>query len=89
LQHPELVERFRKEVLKYRMIHHVSDEQHARALAECGWTVEEYEAGKLKHPHKMYGDDDDVLDHSMPLAEEEEIRNWKWYAQDIYLRVFG
>ena len=88
LQHPALVERFRKEVLKYRMIHHVSDEQHARALAECGWTVEEYEMGKLKHPHKMFGDDDE-MDHSIPLAEEEEIHNWKWYAQDIYLRVFG
>ena len=85
---PALLERFRKEVMKYRMIHHVSDEQHARALAECGWTVEEYDEGKLKKPYSIYGDDDD-MDHLFPPSEEEKIHSWKWYAQDIYLRIFG
>lgn len=85
LQKPALLEKFRKEVLKYRMIHHVDDEQHANALEECGWTVEEYEEGKLKKPYKMFGDDDD---NYFP-PQQEEIHNWKWYAQDIYLRIFG
>jgi CRP-like cAMP-binding protein len=46
LNHPlQLLKQNRKQVSKYRTIHHVDDEQHAKALAECGWTVEEYEAG--------------------------------------------
>jgi len=85
LQHPKLLERYRKEVLKYRMIHHINDEEHAHALAECGWSVEEYEAGQLKKPFKF----DDDEDHAFAHHEEEKIHNWRWYAQDVYLRVFG
>jgi len=87
LHNPALLEKFRKEVLKYRMIHHVDDEQHNKALAECGWTVEEYEEGKLKQPYKMFGDDDDNIIPFTP--QEDKIHNWKWYVQDIYLRIFG
>ena len=87
LQQPKLLERYRKEVLKYRMIHHIDDEEHANALAECGWTVEEYEEGKLKKP---YGFDDDEDDHPFAAkSETENVRDWRWYLQDIYLRFFG
>ncbi|CAB9520419.1 cNMP [Seminavis robusta] len=35
----------KKELIKYRTIHHIDDEHHRDALKECGWTVEEYEQG--------------------------------------------
>jgi len=85
LQQPKLLERYRKEVMGYRMIHHIDDEEHADALAECGWTVEEYEAGKLKKPFKYHDDEDDHLF----TQEEEDVHGWRWYLQDIRLRLLG
>jgi len=45
----------RRELNKYRMIHHIDDDVHNKALEECGWTPEEFELG-----HKI--GDTSVLD---------------------------
>lgn len=104
LQNPTYLEKFRKEVDKYRTVHHIDDQQHALALAQIGWTVEEFDTGKRVRKvntierrnvssHLLEGsefvfssddNDDDFFDKDF-----EEIRNWKWYMQDIYLRLFG
>lgn len=92
LHKQQYLQKFRNEINKYRTIHHIDDEHHAMALAECGWTVEEFEAGVKKRKavrkillidgsdHEEDGDEDDDF---------EEIRDWQWYMQDIYLRFFG
>ena len=76
LYHPEYLIDRKKELQKYRMIHHIDDEHHRMALKQCGWTPEEFEAG---FKEGLEG-----------LDEEEEIKHdLKWYAHDLYLRVFG
>jgi CRP-like cAMP-binding protein len=99
LQKPQYLEKFRKEINKYRTIHHIDDDDHAMALEQIGWTVEEFEAGKKKNKPAHHRrvilfngddlvdgseDDDDFLD-----SDFEEVRTWRWYLQDIYLRLFG
>jgi len=38
-------EQRKKELNKYRTIHHIDDEDHRESLKECGWTEEEFAAG--------------------------------------------
>lgn len=38
----------KRELLKYRTVHHIDDEHHREALKACGWTEEEFEAGHKK-----------------------------------------
>ena len=79
LLHPSLLDDRKRELEKYRMIHHIDDEMHAKALQSCGWTVEEFEAGTRKGgPLGEEDDDDDYFHH-----------DWKWYVRDVYYRVFG
>lgn len=92
LRSPQNLQRFRKEVNKYREIHHIDDEHHATALASCGWTVEEFEDGKKQKKARKtltfengYQDKDDEDDDVLI----EERRDWKGLMQDFYLRVFG
>ena len=83
LLHPRLLEARKKQLEKYRMIHHIDDEMHEWALESCGWTVEEYEAG-----HRIGGGKDDMDD----LEEDDEDdlhHDWKWYLQNFYYRMFG
>jgi hypothetical protein len=94
LYKPHFLQKFRNEIIKYRTIHHIDDEHHATALAEFGWTVEEFEAGEKqrKSARKVLlidGNDHDEDDDDDGKEEIEEIRDWKWYTQDIYLRLFG
>jgi CRP-like cAMP-binding protein len=87
----KFLQKFRHEIERYRIIHHIDDQHHAMALAQCGWTVDEFEAGQKQRKSKRtvlidaveYEDDDDDDVHY------EEIRDWKWYIQDLYLRFFG
>lgn len=46
LQYPDVFGERREELNKYRIIHQIDDEHHKLALEKCGWTVEEYKAGK-------------------------------------------
>jgi Popeye protein conserved region len=84
------LQKFRHELDRYRIIHHIDDEHHAMALAHCGWTVEEFEAGQKQRKSKRT-----VLIDSIEYEDDfddehfEEIRDWKWFVQDIYLRFFG
>ena len=68
LRHPEEVKNMSEVLMKYRMIHHIEDEDHARALARAGWTESEFKAG-----HKVnFDDEEDYVDD-----EEFEMARWK------------
>jgi hypothetical protein len=68
LRHPEDVKESMSEVLtKYRMIHHIEDEDHARALAKAGWTEKEFREGHKEH----VDDEEDYVDD-----EEFEMARW-------------
>jgi CRP-like cAMP-binding protein len=45
LTHPEYFRQRKRELDKYRIIHHIDDEHHRLALKKCGWTEEEYALG--------------------------------------------
>jgi CRP-like cAMP-binding protein len=90
LRKHKYLQKYRHELDRYRSIHHIDDEHHALALAQCGWTVEEFEAGQKQREVKRTVLLDGI-DYEDDLDGEhfEEIRDWKWYVQDIYLRFFG
>ena len=46
---PTTIAERKKELNKYRTVHHIDDEHHQEALKECGWTVEEFEAGRKEN----------------------------------------
>ena len=75
LSHPEYLNKRKEELAKYRDIHHIDRAQHEHALEEMGWTMAEYEAGRKEG----FIDED---------AEERKGYGWKWYAKDVYLRLF-
>ena len=75
LSHPEYLNERKEELSKYRDIHHVDQTQHEIALKKMGWTLAEYEAGKKE------GQINEDL-------EERKGYGWKWYAKDVYLRLF-
>jgi CRP-like cAMP-binding protein len=76
LEHPSYMAKRREELNKYRMIHHIDDRRHEKALQRFGWTLEEFEAG-VKEGQEVFEED---------LAEH---RSLKWILQDIYFRMFG
>ena len=71
-----------------REIHHIDDVIHERLLGELGWTVQEFEEGANPRigdgsPERgaiAFGFDD-------PTDPDEY--GWRWYAQEIRLRMFG
>jgi CRP-like cAMP-binding protein len=102
LSHPGYLEKGRKELNKYRMIHHIDDENHERALADCGWTLEEFEAGRRQRTKKrsvvargtgkmvwLANEDDDDGEEDDHEVHDAIHRDVKWYLHDIYLRLFG
>jgi hypothetical protein len=81
LAHPEYLAGRRRELDKYRMIHHIDDEHHNMALREVGWTPEEFEAGRLEGSGFWSGtnaDGEGIVKH-----------DFRWYANDLLVRIFG
>ncbi len=76
LAHPQYLNKRKEELCKYRDIHHIDDYQHEVALKEMGWTLEEFETGS-----KEGQVDEDAV--------EMEQYGWRWYAQEVYFRLFG
>lgn len=76
LAHPQYLNKRKEELCKYRDIHHIEDEQHELALKEMGWTLEEFEAGRKEGQV----DEDE---------EEMQKNGWRWYAHEVYFRLFG
>lgn len=76
LYHPKYLKERKEELTKYRMIHHIDDEAHRMALKQCGWTVEEFDAGFKK------GFEDEI-------EEDEPKHDLKWFVNDLLLRVLG
>ena len=75
LYHPQYLRQRKKELDKYRMVHHIDDEHHRMALKACGWTPEEFEVGYKEGQEE--------------LEEEHEVKHGLlWRIQDFYLRVF-
>ncbi|KAL9179713.1 hypothetical protein ACHAXT_009003 [Thalassiosira profunda] len=66
-RNPEELEAMRAVLAKYRVIHHIDDESHERALARCGWTEEEFREGK----REAVEDDDE-------FEEGEEFESARW-----------
>jgi CRP-like cAMP-binding protein len=56
-QHPDYLKERRKQLLKYRMIHNIGDDDHLKALEEIGWTVQEFEAGRKEGAWEEHDDD--------------------------------
>lgn len=75
LAHPKYLKQRKHELEKYRLIHHIDDEQHKRALQRNGWSVEDFERG-----YKEGGQVDD---------EEDFQRDFRWFVKDLYFRLFG
>ena len=68
LRHPpEEVQAMSEELNKYRLIHHIDDSDHERALAKCGWTKEEFRLGR-QEKRDEFEDDEDM----------EEIESFRW-----------
>eukprot|EP00956_Cyclotella_meneghiniana_P044239 scaffold308354_cov76-Cyclotella_meneghiniana.AAC.2 len=73
LRHPENVEDMSGELTKYRIIHHIEDEDHAKALARAGWTESEFKAG-----YKKRVEDDDDFD------DDNEFEKKRWMSVKRY-----
>ena len=81
LLHPKLLEDRKRQLDKYRMIHHIDDEMHAKALQSCGWTVEEFESGDMKGH---------TVDDELAKSEDKYFsHDWKWYLKGLYYQIFG
>ena len=65
----------KRELNKYRTIHHIDDEHHRDALKECGWTVEEFDAGYKKDQG--------------PIQQNKNRHGPQWYIREFVLRVLG
>ena len=55
---PEEVQAMSQELNKYRLIHHIDDADHERALAKCGWTKEEFRLGRQEKQDEFEEGDD-------------------------------
>mmetsp|Transcript_29320 Transcript_29320/g.47553 ORF Transcript_29320/g.47553 Transcript_29320/m.47553 type:complete len:505 (-) Transcript_29320:129-1643(-) len=55
---PEELQAMSQELNKYRLIHHIDDADHERALAKCGWTKEEFRLGRQEKQNEFEDDDD-------------------------------
>jgi CRP-like cAMP-binding protein len=64
----------RKELNKYRMIHHIDDHAHEKTLKDCGWTLSEFEAG-----HK----------EGIGILDDSVVYSWRARAQDALYRFVG
>jgi hypothetical protein len=74
LQNPSMLRKRRRELDKYRMIHHIDDQTHTEALKWCGWTPDEFEKG--------YKEGDD------PWSPKQfGQRGWRWYFEDLKVRL--
>jgi CRP-like cAMP-binding protein len=73
LAHPKYLKERKEELEKYRVIHHIGDEQHAKALAVNGWSIEDFERGYKEGAE----------------YEEETENNFQAFLKDLYFRIFG
>lgn len=67
LRHPDEVKDMSEVLMKYRMIHHIEDQDHAKALSKAGWTEKEFKEGHREHED----DEEDYVDD-----EEFEMARW-------------
>jgi len=75
LLHPAYLNKRKEELIKYRDIHHIEEEEHEQALTEMGWTLAEFDAGQKEG--QMIDED---------LAEPKP-HDWKAYCYQLYDRI--
>ena len=75
LQHPEDFDHLCEKLTNYRLIHHIDDRSHARALKECGWTEEEFRLGR-KETVEEYDEEE--------IDEEVEYESGRWRKVQLY-----
>jgi CRP-like cAMP-binding protein len=68
-----LIEKRRKELDKYRLIHCISEETHAWALERCGWTLGEFERG--------YREQDIDTSHQDSVFQRLQLQGRRWYSR--------
>ena len=76
LAHPKYLNEERKELDKYRMIHHIDDDHHNMALREVGWTPQEFDSGR-KEDRFENDEEQDFVKH-----------DFRWYVHDLLMRIF-
>jgi len=91
LQDPQYLKKRKQELQKYRLIHHIDDEDHELALLTNGWTVEDFERGCQE---KKPGNDSRRKTSEKHQKGEEESsssteHDFKWHLHDMYMRIFG
>lgn len=79
LQHPEEFRDMSEVLTKYRRIHQIGDADHARALAKCGWTEEEFRSGKRT---AVLEEEDEDLEEA-ELFESARWRRVKRYSSKL------
>ena len=81
LHHPdaqEQVNSMSEKLTKYRMIHHIEDRDHERALAKCGWTEEEFRNGRKKNGVVGGEEDNDEFYYDDDISEKEFLdKRWR------------
>lgn len=77
LKHPQYLDERRKQLDKYRMIHHIQDLDHETALKLLGWTPAEfargYREGETPYSYWQSSDSD----------------SWSYYVHHLWYRIFG
>ena len=68
----------KRELNKYRTVHHIDNEHHREALKECGWTEEEFEAGHKVNEAPGGGSHSNTPEHGP-----------EWYIRQIIFRLVG
>eukprot|EP00521_Asterionellopsis_glacialis_P010068 CAMPEP_0195290898 /NCGR_PEP_ID=MMETSP0707-20130614/6577_1 /TAXON_ID=33640 /ORGANISM="Asterionellopsis glacialis, Strain CCMP134" /LENGTH=549 /DNA_ID=CAMNT_0040351081 /DNA_START=228 /DNA_END=1877 /DNA_ORIENTATION=+ len=76
LRHRDSMTQWKDELRNYRVIHHIDDEHHRVALKRFGWTPEEFEGLQFEG-------------HEEEQEEEDVKHDFKWWAKDVVMRVFG
>jgi CRP-like cAMP-binding protein len=76
LAHPQYLNKRKEQLCKYRDIHHIYDSEHEQILNQMGWTLEDFDKGA-----KDGQVDEDLV--------EMEHYGWRWYAQELKLRILG
>ena len=82
LMHPEEFRDMSEVLTKYRMIHHIGDSDHQRALAKCGWTEEEFRSGKREDVE----DDEDLDDDEFESARWRKVKRYSSKLAESLLR---
>lgn len=76
--HPHNIDQRKRELKKYRNVHHIDDVHHREALKECEWTEEEFDLGYRQDGTTIEGDHTHAPEHGP-----------EWYIRQMVVRIVG